>query len=111
MQPAKILMALALWIVADKGPEIIRREMVTDHHLLTVDDIIIAVADRFGLAIGDVTSAVGLRQHLPNANFGACDRRQEFTFLLFRPPPNQYRRDNACQRIEHMRQVQRVPEE
>ena len=101
-------MALALWIGADKGPKIIRRQVVTHHHLLTIDDIIVAIADRFGLAIGDVAAAVRLRQHLPDADFGAGDRRQEFALLLFGSPPDQHRCDDTRQGVEHMRQVQPI---
>ena len=69
VQPAEILMAFALRIGADQGPEIIRRQMMADHDLLAVDDIVIAVANRFGLAVGDVAAAVRFGEHLPDANF------------------------------------------
>src|SRR5918994_1951747 len=102
MQPAQIFMALTVRIGADQGPEIIRRQMVAHHDLLAVDDIIVTIADRFSLAIGDVATAMRLRQHLPDTDFRASDRREELSLLLFSAPPDQNRRNNARQRVEHM---------
>src|SRR4030095_451231 len=85
--------------------------MMTHHNFLTIDDVIVAVADRFGLAIRDIAAAMRFGQHLPDTDFGAGNRRQEFTFLLLGAPADQNRRDNTCQGIEYMGQVEPILEE
>jgi hypothetical protein len=65
VQPGEILMTLALRIGAHERPEIIRRQMVADHDFLAVDNVIIAVADRFGLAIRNIAAAMRFGEHLP----------------------------------------------
>src|SRR5262249_30929421 len=71
MDPAEVFVALALRIGADERPEIIRRHVMADHDLLSGDDVMIAVADRLRLAVGDIASTLRLREHLPDRNFAA----------------------------------------
>jgi hypothetical protein len=108
VQPGKVFVALAAGRGADQCPEIIRRQMMADHDLLAVDDIIIAVADRLGLAIGDVAAAVRLGEHLPHTDLRSRDRLEKFAFLFFGSPADQHRRYDTSQGVEYVREIQPV---
>ena len=111
VQPGEIFMTLALRIGANQRPQIIRRQMMADHDFLAVDDIVIAVADRLGLAIGDIAAAVRFGEHLPHADLRAHDRLQKFIFLFVGAPADQHRRDDARQGVENVRKVEAVFED
>src|SRR4029079_16949690 len=55
--------------------------------------------------------AVGLRQYLPDADFGAGDRRQKLALLLFGSPANQHGRDDSGGWLKDVGQVEAVFEE
>ena len=60
VKPAEVLMALSRGIGANKGPEKIRRQVMADHDLLAIDDEVVAVTNRFGLAVGNIAAALWL---------------------------------------------------
>ena len=108
IQPTQVFMAFAGGVGTNKSPEKVRRQMMADQDLLTVDDIIIAVADRLGQAVGDIAAALRFRKHLPYRQFAAHHRRQKLGFLLLGAELHQSRRHQARQGIENRSQRQAV---
>ena len=104
----EILVAFAGWVGADERPEIIRRQMMADQNFLPVDDVVLAVAYRFGLAVGHVAAALRLGQHLPDGKLAARHRRQEFHLLFLRAELHQRRRHQTRQSVKDRTERQTV---
>ena len=75
---------------------------MADHDFLAIDDVMIAVPDRLGRAIGNVAAPLRFGEHLPYGDFPARHRRQELPLLFLRAPFEDDRSDDARQSIENV---------
>ncbi len=75
--------------------------MMADEDFLTVDDIVVAVADRLGLAVGNIAAALRFGEYLPHRQFTAHHRRQQLRLLLLSAELHHGRRHQAGQSVEN----------
>src|SRR5215471_371312 len=82
--------------------------MMTDHDLLSVYDVVVAVTDRFSQAVRHIAAALGFGQHLPNRQFAAQHRRQKLQLLLFSAKLEHRRRHQASKRVKNRTEGQTI---
>ncbi len=108
-EPAQVLMALAVGIGGSQRPHPVGAVVAPDEHLLAVEDVLVALADRAHPHAREVGAGVGLREQLPYAFFAAVDRRQQRLALLVGAPDQDRRRSQRAAAVVVGRQGEFEP--